>query len=144
MIRKPECRVTTRRVIDTPLHLPEKATGSKYNPARALTPHEQLERPSDFHASMKTRPDSPVQTPQKPPRLMSGNEEEPRGSRLKMRRGPIHPCSDSRGIPRCSLQLERSDFTGGNTSGGPRSPCNSRGTLSFPPLVKNTKFSPPR
>ena len=33
------------------LHPPEKATGSKYNSISGLTPHEELERQADFHAS---------------------------------------------------------------------------------------------
>jgi len=54
------------------------------------------------------------------------NGEEPWGSRLKSRWGPIHPCSDVRGIPRCPSQLEiRSDFPE-KTRAGPPSPHTTR------------------
>ena len=48
------------------LHCPETAAGSKYNSTSGLSPRKQLERPVEFKAHYKRRPDSPVQTFQRP------------------------------------------------------------------------------
>ena len=53
---------TIRMGTDTPMHLPEKPTGSTHSSTRGLKPPEQLERQAEFHSSEKTRPDSPVPT----------------------------------------------------------------------------------
>ena len=42
---------TTQRGMDTPMHHPEKPTGSKYSLTSGLSPHEHLERQAEFHAS---------------------------------------------------------------------------------------------
>ena len=48
------------------------------------------------------------------------NGEGPWGSHLSSRWVPIHPCSNTRGIPRCLLQLEsRSDFPEETQAGPP-------------------------
>ena len=47
----PEDEVTTRRGLTPWLHPPEKDADSKYNSTSGLTPHEQLERQAEFHAS---------------------------------------------------------------------------------------------
>ena len=44
----------------------ETAPGSKYNSTSGLSPPEQLERPAEFQPHLKTRPDSPVPTLQRP------------------------------------------------------------------------------
>ena len=58
------------------LHPPEKATGSKCNSTRGLTPHSQLERQAEFHVSTKDKACLPVQTSQKNPEIDIRNEEE--------------------------------------------------------------------
>ena len=51
---------TTRRGTDTPVHLPEKPTGSTHSWTRGLSPRVQLERQDELHSPHRTRPDSPV------------------------------------------------------------------------------------
>ena len=92
------------------LHHPETAAGSKYNTTSGLSPHEQLERPAEFQPHHKTRPDSPVPTLQRPcdrSQKWSGMLSLP----LHWSWGPIHPCRDVQGKPRCFSQRQRrSDF----------------------------------
>ena len=51
---------TTRRGTDTPVHRPEKPTGSTHSSTRGLSPRAQLKRQAEFHSPHRTRPDSPV------------------------------------------------------------------------------------
>ena len=47
----PEDEVPTGMRTDSQLHRSEKATDSKYNLTRGLSPREHLERQAEFHAS---------------------------------------------------------------------------------------------
>ena len=75
---------TTRRGTDTPVHRPEKPTGSTHSSTRGLSPRAQLERQAEFHSPHRTRPDSPV------PNLL----------------GPCNPNQKWRGTLRFLPQLE--------------------------------------
>ena len=75
---------TTRRGTDTPVHRPEKPTGSTHSSTRGLSPRAQLERQAEFHPPHRTRPDSPV------PNLL----------------GPCNPNQKWRGTLRFLPQLE--------------------------------------
>ena len=75
---------TTRRGTDTPMHHPEKPTGSTHSSTRGLSPRAQLERQAEFHSPHRTRPDSPV------PNLL----------------GPCNPNQKWRGTLRFLPQLE--------------------------------------
>ena len=59
------------------LHSPEKATSSKCNSTRGLTPHSQLEREPEFHASMTRRGLPPLFKLHRNPEIDVRNGEEP-------------------------------------------------------------------
>ena len=59
------------------LHPPEKATGSKYNSARGLTPHSQLEREVELHASTQDEACLPCSNSTETLKLMSEMERNP-------------------------------------------------------------------
>ena len=68
------------------LHSPEKATSSKCNSTRGLTPHSQLETEPELHASTQDKACLPCSDCTETPRLMSEMDRNPEvPPELKMR-----------------------------------------------------------
>ena len=100
---------TTRRGTDTPVHRPEKPTGSTHSSTRGLSPRAQLKRQAEFHSPHRTRPDSPV------PNLL----------------GPCNPNQKWRGTLRFLPQLEmRPSSIAPNPVESREAPPNSTVSLS--------------
>ena len=101
----PEDEVKTPRAMTPPLHGPEKAAGSKYNSTSGLTPHGQLERNAEFHASTQDEACLPCSNSTETPRSMSGmerNPEVPASTRDEALFIPAATGEESQGAPRNS------------------------------------------
>ena len=132
---------TTRRGTDTPMHHPEKPTGSTHSSTRGLRLPEQLERQPEFHSSDKTRPDSPVPTLQG---LCSRSQNRRGGLRflppLEMRPSSIAPnpagSQEAPPTPQCPSPLR------GTLGSSLRSPAEVEGNEGFPPQPEKDLESP--
>ena len=100
----PVNEVTTPRGTDTPVHRPEKHTGSKYSSTNGLPPREQLERQAEFHAS--TQDEASLSCPNSAGslRLKSEMERHPQVPALTRYEALFH-CTIPSGVPRGPSQL---------------------------------------
>ena len=100
----PVDEVETRRDTDIPVHRPEKPVGSKYGSTCGLSPHEQLERQVEFHAS--TQDEACLSCPNSAGTLRSESEME-RNSEVpaSTRDEVLFHCTNPSGTPRGPSQL---------------------------------------
>ena len=97
----PEDEVTTRRGTDTSVASFGKSRRFQIQLDNELTPHEQLDRQASSVLQHKTRPDSPVSTPQghRDMSEMERNTEVPASTRGEALFKPAALCKESRGAP---------------------------------------------
>ena len=131
------------RALTPRLHPPKKATGSKSNSTRGLTPYLQLKGQAKFHASTQDKACLSCSYSTETPRSMSEmvrNTEVSASTRDEALLIPAATQEESRGPPSNSkadlISLRKHEWS-------PRLTCNSRGTLGFPQqLHKNHEIFP--
>ena len=100
----PVDEVTTRRGTDTPVHCPEKPTGSKYCSTSGLSPCEHLERQAQFLAS--TQEEASLSCPNSAGTVQSEShmERDPEVPASTRDEALFH-CTKPSGVPRGPSQL---------------------------------------